>query len=351
MKATILRIMAALVAVVMIICCFSSCAIGGGDEETTVTKPDSVDGPNQEDIDDEEFADAPIDGELDDEEETTAEETDTPDEEETTKKERPTKPADIDFDVPENPSAGNGTTNDGLTYDQRVAILKALGYEYDAEQKVFYSVLNPWQRHFGFGDEYDWAAGYANMKYTTIKVDFNYKGLLWRIQCWKGQYGVLAGGEMGVYTKDPNSDSTFYECASDENLLEMSFKYYKTIKDFNNKKPTFERKLQEHWWLTGFQFGYCTSTNCVMEMTLNAKDKEMADGIEQGLKNVTDYWGNPNGFKQYKSGAKGSDFYIRNGNTFKIIWVKAGYQNYGPNGEPGRPTSPDNPELTTAPAV
>lgn len=324
MKSTALRILAALIAVIMIVCTFASCKGNGGDEET-VTKPPQVEGPGEDDelVDFEDFT-------IDEGEPSTDAEAPTSGSSGGGNDKTPTAP-NI-----EPPTGGQSSNEDPsrLTTEQRLAILRTFGYEYDEEQKVFYSTLNPWQRHMGFGDEYDEMAQYANMRYTTIKVDFKYDGLLWRIQCWKGQYGVLAGGEMGVYTKDPNDDSTtFYECASDENLLEMSFKYYKTTADFNKKKPTFERKLQEHWWLTGFQFGYCDPKNCVMEMTLNARDKIMADGIEKGLLNVKDYNGDPDGFKQYKPGVKGTDFYIRNGNTFKIIWLSAGYENYNNRGE------------------
>jgi hypothetical protein len=206
---------------------------------------------------------------------------------------------------------------------------------YDAEQNVYYSTLNPWQKHMGFGSEYDELAVYANMRYRTIKVDFEYNGLLWRIQCWKGQYGVLAGGEMGVYTKDPNDVSTtFYECASDEHLLEMSFKFYKTVSDFNRKNLSFERELQEHWWLTGFKFGYCSSNNCVMIMTFKMFDKDMADGFEEGLKNVVDLKGNWCGFvEESNRTSTTTDFYKRSGNTFQVCWVLAGFNNYTTSGQ------------------
>lgn len=306
--------------------CFASCKRGEETEDPDVTKG-SVEAPSDDDLLD-------LDLYIDDdsaEEGTTAGEDDSAEEDTQT-------PTSSQNSAGTGNGTGTGSTIPVVTDEDSlpslsqqdiVDLVKAAGYEYDAEHKVFYSVLNPWQRHFGFGDAYDELAVYANMRYTTIKIDFTYHGLLWRIQCWKGQYGVLAGGEMGVYTKEPESDSDFYECASDENLLEMQFKFYKTVADFNGKTPAFERKLQEHWWLTGFQFGYCDSKRCVMEMTLNAKDTAMADGIEKGLLAVTDDKGNANGFTRYTgSNATGANFYIRNGNTFRIIWLSAGYQNY-----------------------
>ena len=328
MKLRILRIIAGITAVVLMCTCLAACGKGDGEKNPEVTKPDSVEGPGDTGdlIDFDELL-------LEDPESTEPSSGD----ESTTAAEAPTGGNTSGGNTSGGNTSGGNTsggnqnaTSTQLTTEDVIRTVKALGYEYDEEQGIFYSVLNPWQRHFGFGDAYDEAAVYANMRYTTIKVDFVYQGLLWRIQCWKGQYGVLAGGEMGVYTKNPNDTSSeFYECASDENLLEMHFKFYKSVGDFNRKAPAFERKLQEHWWLTGFQFGYCDPKVCVMEMTLNAKDTAMANGIEKGLKAVTDKNGNLNAFKQYTGkNSTGSDFYIRNGNTFRIIWVKAGYQNY-----------------------
>ena len=221
-------------------------------------------------------------------------------------------------------------------------ILAAFGYEYDATQDIYYTAMNPWQRNFGFTDLYDDMAAYATMFYQTLKIDFEYGDLLWRLQWWKGQYGVLEGAELGVYTKDPaNADSPFYKCAEAHNLLEMSFEYYHNTKEFDNNQPLFTRPEQEHWWITGFKFGVCSPSENVVKATLIARDKTMADGIEKGLKNVTDKYGKINGFTKYNP--KGSD----NDNVyeitemgdgrykFTIIWRNAGYLNYG---------NPENPE-------
>lgn len=334
MKSKSLKIISAVMALMMVVCCFSACGKNTDETDTDVKKPSNIEGPG----DDDDLVDLddlllPEDGD------TTASETETtaasatqsggkkPSNTTTTTK-RPTVSSTRHPVNTTNPNPSN--TEEGEAPNSSVeAILRTLGYEYDAEQNIYYSTINPWQRQFGFGELYDAMAPYANMRYATIKVDFDYKDLKWRIQCWKGQYGVLCGGEMGVYTKDSDDlASDFYECASDENLLEMHFKYYKTPSDFNKKTPTFERELQEHWWLTGFKFGQCNPKECVMEMTFVARDKEMADGIEKGLINVTNNSGKPNGFTRYYSGMQGTDVYVRNGNTIKVLWYHAGFLNY-----------------------
>ena len=223
--------------------------------------------------------------------------------------------------------------------EQMNDILAVFGYKYDKSQDIYYTDVEAWQRNFGFTDLYDNAAVFTNMWYQTLKIDFNYDGLLWRLQWWKGQYGVLEGAELGVYTKKPeNVDSAFYRCAEDENLLEMYFEYYQTTADYNAKNPLFTRYEQEHWWLTGFKFGYCDPTRNVVKAVLVARDKEMADGIEAGLQNLTGKDNQPTGegFVEYRPWDDHDDvynFYVRNSLPdgrvkFEVTWVNAGYTNF-----------------------
>ena len=175
-------------------------------------------------------------------------------------------------------------------------ILGKFGYKYDPKQDIYYTDVDSWQRYFGFTDIYDQAAPLTNMWYLTLKADFRYGDLLWRLQWWKGQYGILEGAEMGVYTKDPADTSTFYQCADNDHLIDMYFEYYRTVKDFNDDDMLFSRE-EKHWWLTGFKFGYTAGANkSVLKGTLVAYDDKMADGIEAGLKAVTDANGKWNGF-------------------------------------------------------
>ncbi len=221
------------------------------------------------------------------------------------------------------------------TAEERKQVLGLAGYEYDAAQNIYYTSLNPWQRYFGFTDLYDQAAPLTNMWYLTLKIDFQYKDLLWRLQWWKGQYGVLEGAELGVYTKDAyNATVPFYKCAADEHLLRMHFDYYHSLSDYKNSVRLFVREEQEHWWLTGFKFGVVNPRNNVVRATLYAVDDTMADGIEAGLQNVQGANGTWNGFKPYQEGMTETDFYIRNGNRFSVVWYRAGYLNYN---------SPENP--------
>ena len=233
------------------------------------------------------------------------------------------------------------------TPEERKEILAMAGYEYDAGQDIFYTHLNPWQRYFGFTDIYDQAAPLTNMWYLTLKADFMYDDLLWRLQWWKGQYGVLEGAELGVYTKSPYDNSGFYKCAEDEQLLRMVLDYYHSWEDYKNGDRLFTRAEQEHWWLTGFKFGVVSPKKCVVRATLYAYDDEMADGIEAALQNLTD--GNNNltgkGFVPYKSGVTQKDFYIRNGNKFSVVWSEVGYLNFSTQGIIPENPEEDNPDV------
>ena len=305
MKSKFFRVLAAVMAVVMMVTCFAAC--GEKEKEEAPTKASTISGPDNTSTT-----------------ETTTEGLDIP-----------------DFEIPDESTTGadeptteGGSGMDMPTQEEMTQYLNLAGYAYDPEQNVYYSTLNPWQRHMGFGSEYDELAVYANMRYRTIKVDFEYDGLLWRIQCWKGQYGVLAGGEMGVYTKDPNSENAFYDCADNDHLLDMSFEYYRTGEDFRKNNRLFYREEQAHWWLTGFKFGYCSSNSCVMIMTFKMFDTAMADGFEEGLKNVVDLKGNWCGFvEESNRTSTTTDFYKRSGNIFQVCWVLAGFNNYTNSGD------------------
>ncbi len=355
MKSKLLRVLAIILAFSMLICCFSACK---GDDEEDETKP-TVIAPENDNFDDWATDDMPIIDDSLSNEPINNGSTDAWNNDGSNN-----SGSNNDYwsnngstDYPSNNNGGtsnNGNSNSssgsGLTWDdihngghefeesiyenfdtpeERNEILRLAGYEYDEAQDIYYTHLNPWQRYFGFTDLYDDAAPITNMWYLTLKIDFKYKDLLWRLQWWKGQYGILEGAELGVYTKDPSNEaSVFYECAADENLLTMTFDFYHSISDYNKGNILFTRAEQEHWWLTGFKFGVVDPKKCVVRATLYAYDDEMADGIEAGLKAVTDDKGNWNGFTQYREGTTKKNFYIRKGNKFSVVWVDAGYVNW-----------------------
>lgn len=325
MKNKPMRITSLIIALTVFLCCLTACGKKNPGEEIT-KKPGAIEPPSTENYVDLNDYTLPDESKSDESNSSTD--------------------APVSGNTSTEPNSNNAPTNSttptqsqnnssGLSKSDMISLLNAAGYKYDHEQDIYYTDQYSWQRRFGFTSEYDTAAGYVNMEYVTFKCDFTYSNKYWRIQCWKGQYALLSGAEMGVYTKDIDStlSEDFYACANDDNLLEMGFDFYKTTKDYNNRNRLFYRPLEYHWWQTGFKFGYCNPTNCVAVMTLRAKDSQMADGIEKGLQNVKNKNGKLNPFYEYGTNmAKGkANIYQRSGNEFKIIWLNAGYTNYSGN--------------------
>ena len=161
--------------------------------------------------------------------------------------------------------------------DKTVQILNACGFEYDEKQGIYYSSTNPWQKGFGFNVIYDMAAPLAGMNYSTERIYFNYDNKDWMIQIWKGQYGMTAGAEIGIYNKTDKIMQ--YDCVSEEEFLEMSFVLY------NQGNEMFRRGPEKHWWLTGFKvLNVGIPILLDMDMTIKFPTKSMTDAFEAGLK-------------------------------------------------------------------
>ena len=180
-------------------------------------------------------------------------------------------------------------------------ILTTCGFEYDEKQGIFYSQINPWQRMFGFNYIYDMAAPMAGMNYDTERIYFEYDNKDWMIQIWKGQYGITAGGEIGLYNK--TDKIMHYDCADDDELIEMAFNFY------NHDEFVFSRGPEKHWWLTGFKVFHSGISMAIdMDITLKFPNIEMANAFDRGLKKVV-----RNTFTDPMT-------YTRTSLTFKIHW-------------------------------
>lgn len=175
------------------------------------------------------------------------------------------------------------------------------GFKYSNKDKVFYTAENAWQRNFGYMETYDNFAGAGAISYDTIRVKFNYEGKEWMMQFWKGQYGfVLIGAELGIYNRKANSTaSSYYECVSDADKLNMSMKVYRRESSTSNKyKLLFSRTPTTTWWLTGFtpgtlragsyDVGEDYTKHLRVEATINFKNPQQAQAFIGGLKSTTE---------------------------------------------------------------
>lgn len=180
-------------------------------------------------------------------------------------------------------------------------ILNACGFEYDSKQGIYYSTMEPLQRLFGYNFIYDMAAPRVGMIYSTERIKFQYGGKDWMIQLWKGQYGITAGAEIGLYNK--TDKIMHYECASNDELIDMAFDFY------NQGEYVFSRGPEKHWWLTGFKiFNSGIGILIDLDITLKFPNVDMANAFERGLK------------KTAANTLLDPITYTRTAKTFKIHW-------------------------------
>ncbi len=183
-------------------------------------------------------------------------------------------------------------------------ILQIAGFEYDDKQGIYYSQMNPLQRNFGFNFVYDTAAPIVGMVYDTERLEFVYDEKEWMIQLWKGQYGITSGGEVGLYSRDPERVMQ-YDCADDKELIVMQYDFY------NMGEFVFTRGPEKHWWLTGFKvFNVGIPFMITMDITLKFTDNQMASAFMTALKKAQK---KPNAILNPIN-------YKRTGSTIRFVW-------------------------------
>ncbi len=178
-------------------------------------------------------------------------------------------------------SVPEGTGNDEL--DNAIEIA---GYSYDQKQDIFYSTMDPWQRDIGYCRLYDELAAPFGMIIDCEPIYFEYLEKKWMIGLWKGQYDLVTGAEIGVYTKAADLNilglfrGAYYDCAGNTDLLKMSY----TLK--KNGHTLFTRK-GKHWWLTGFKPGeFANPSELIMDITITLHNVVMRDAFVTGLWNA-----------------------------------------------------------------
>ena len=176
---------------------------------------------------------------------------------------------DIDAGIIINPETGlaRGKNDDGMM---------GIGYNYSIYESLVFSPVHVWMREYGFNLFYD-VFSYTTpfFFYNTRRIKFDYEGKEWMIQVWKGNYIVSNGAEVGIYNRSPEKFGSHYDCAADEDMLNMSMKLY------HGDDLLFERPEQLHWWLTGFQLSdtlYPAET-MTLDFTIEMKDEEMLNAF------------------------------------------------------------------------
>ena len=136
-----------------------------------------------------------------------------------------------------------------------------------------------WQRNFGFTPLYDAAAAFTGMYYDTMRLKFNYDNMDWMIQIWKGNYTVANGGEVGVYCRDASRSGSFYDCANNEQMLNMSMQILHGDKVLVDEGPMM------HWWVNGFNLSdrMYLPESLTMKFSIVMTDEEMLNAFCEAI--------------------------------------------------------------------
>lgn len=176
--------------------------------------------------------------------------------------------------------AVNTETNEVYGKDGKGIV--ATGYNFNYEELLLYAQVNVWMRDFGFTILYDLFCYITPFFfYNTRRIKFDYEGKEWMVQIWKGNYLVSNGAEVGIYTREPGSFGTFYNCANDEQMMDMSMKLY------HGDDLLFERPEQLHWWITGFEISdrLYPANKLTLDFTIEMQSEEMLDAFCAAVEN------------------------------------------------------------------
>lgn len=101
------------------------------------------------------------------------------------------------------------------------------------------------------------------------------------IQIWKGNYLISNGGEVGLYNRKPGSVGSYYNCANDEQMMEMTMDIY------HGDELLLHRGPQVHWWLNGFKMSdtIYIPASLRMEFSIVMKDEAMVRAFCNAIKN------------------------------------------------------------------
>lgn len=170
----------------------------------------------------------------------------------------------------------------GECYNKEGTGMFGSGYNFNLNDMVVYTTVDCWMRNFGFCLFYDVFANLnpISYSYVTRRFKFDYNGLQYMIQIWKGNYFISNGGEVGVYTREPGEYKTsFYNCATPEQELMMSMQI------LSGDKVLVDRPLQKHWWISGFHLSnrrYIPSL-LTLKTTIVMTDEEMLNAFTAAI--------------------------------------------------------------------
>lgn len=164
------------------------------------------------------------------------------------------------------------------------SLVAPYGFQYDPAADYFYSTVHCWQRKYGYRYLYDSSAAALGMIFDCEPVYFDYDERHWLIEFWKGQYGMSAGAEVGVYaaydsqSKSSDPQKRHYKSVGDSELFPIKINLF-------HRDTLIAIREKEHWWLTAFFLGkYCPPETLTARISITFPDYEMCNAYIEGLK-------------------------------------------------------------------
>lgn len=151
-----------------------------------------------------------------------------------------------------------------MTLQEKNELLDTLaepgGYHYEARQDIFSTTPYAPQKLFGYTTFYDLSAPFFNMVFDYETIYFNYNAKTWLIEIWKGQYGLNAGCELGVYVAEdivsPDKyDSTLFTPADTADWPDIALELNQMTGANRASYTQLGHMTERHWWLTIFKPG------------------------------------------------------------------------------------------------
>lgn len=158
--------------------------------------------------------------------------------------------------------------------------LNPFGFAFDLKQDIVVSQSNSWQRDIGYSDFFDLKAPFLNIVMDAEPICFHYDHKIYRMEFWKGQYGITTGAEAGIYIQEEDCKNPLeFRCANDNEILPMQFELYKKCFLFHRRGFT--------WWLTGFDVGkFSRPQDLVLKIGVRFPNQKMQVAFVEGLLNA-----------------------------------------------------------------
>ncbi len=178
-----------------------------------------------------------------------------------------------------------------------------IGFNFNMNEMLVYALVNAWHRNFGFAVVYDIVANSLPIwDIPTRRFYFEYDGLEWLIQTWKGSYFLIAtGAEVGVYNRVPGEElGTYYNCATDDQLMMM------TMKLSHKDTVLVDVGPEKHWWINGFKLNGKSyePESLTLEFSIEMPDTDMLNAFTKAIDN-----------EEHKDTT-----YTVSGTTVSVIW-------------------------------